>query len=742
VRTPLRPLVVAFAVGAAVMAVEVLTPRLVARHLGTSVVVWSATLAVFLGGLAGGNAAGGALADRFRPRPLLAARVTAAAGALLAVPALDRVAEDAFRGLPLLPRAIASIGAAGLLPAFLLGCVPPALATWALESAARAPGLRAGRVLGAVAAAGAAGGVAGTYATGFVLVPSTGTTEAIRAVATATLAAAVVPWLGRGPAATPNAGPGGATPGRTARPRAGVPDAPLSPRATSALAFVAGAALLVLEVLAGRTTAVSAGNGIYTWTSVIGGVLVALAVGNLVGGVLADRLGPRRALGLLLVLGSVLALATLWAPLVLEAALRGGAPLPVRLALGVLVAWGPVAAAIGAASTALARAAVPPGGATGTGSAVGRVYALGTAGAIAGGLLTSPALLPAVGSSGTVCAVALALAVAGVGAGRRAAWPWAGVAVAFGLAAALPLDVARSVGLALGVREDAPGTYVRESAYYRIRVDVDPETNPPDRRVRRMRLDALSQGRVDLDDPTWTGYGYEGAYAAVTERAAPRGRPLRALFVGGGPYAFPRWLRATFPDAAIEVAEIDPEVTRAARVALLLPHAETMRVAHEDARTFVRDLPPDAPAYDFVFGDAFDDVSVPHHLTTVEFARALKARMARDGVYVLNAIDAFDSGRFVGAVLATLARVFAHVGVVGLDRRRDWFDNFVVVASDRAVDLEGLTRDDPDSRDPARRLPLRRYGPSEVAALRERAGGLVLTDDHAPVENLLAPVLR
>ena len=54
-----RPAAVAFTTGAAVMTLELLAPRLVARHLGTSAIVWSATLAVFLGGLAAGNRAGG-----------------------------------------------------------------------------------------------------------------------------------------------------------------------------------------------------------------------------------------------------------------------------------------------------------------------------------------------------------------------------------------------------------------------------------------------------------------------------------------------------------------------------------------------------------------------------------------------------------------------------------------------------------------------------------------------------------
>src|SRR5207244_3439262 len=137
-------------------------------------------------------------------------------------------------------------------------------------------------------------------------------------------------------------------------------------------------------------------------------------------------------------------------------------------------------------------------------------------------------------------------------------------------------------------------------------------------------------------------------------------RPPRALFLGGGPYVFPRRLLAVRPDAVAEVAEIDPGVTRAATDAMGLPASPPFRVVHEDARTFVRDLPAGSPPYDLVYGDAFNAYSVPFHLTTVEFARAVKARMAPDGVYLVNVIDVFDSGLFVGAFRETLSRVFAH----------------------------------------------------------------------------------
>src|SRR5437879_1829227 len=118
------------------MAVELLVPRLVARHLGTTVVVWTSVLGVMLAGLAIGSVAGGALSDGYGPRRALAAVLALSSAAVAALPALDRLAADLLAGWPLLPRALAGAAASCLPAAVLLGGVAPAAAK---EAVARSP---------------------------------------------------------------------------------------------------------------------------------------------------------------------------------------------------------------------------------------------------------------------------------------------------------------------------------------------------------------------------------------------------------------------------------------------------------------------------------------------------------------------------------------------------------------------------------------------------------------------------
>jgi spermidine synthase len=256
--------------------------------------------------------------------------------------------------------------------------------------------------------------------------------------------------------------------------------------------------------------------------------------------------------------------------------------------------------------------------------------------------------------------------------------------------------------------------------------------------VRQMALDKLTHGFVDLEDPTWVGYDYELVAASVWKRAPRAGQGQRAFFIGGGPYTFQRRLLALDPRAHLVTSEIDPAVTSMAMARMgLVPHPGHL-VAHEDARLAlprVGNTPEER--FDVVFGDAFNDFSVPYHLTTLEFAREVRARLTPGGMYLVNVVDAWDSGLFLGAFHATLGEVFAHTAILSLGPRSDATrETFVLVAGDAPLPLDGLLDD------LGRPLDVVRYGEADLAALRARSGGLVLTDDFAPVEALLAPVAR
>jgi spermidine synthase len=81
-----------------------------------------------------------------------------------------------------------------------------------------------------------------------------------------------------------------------------------------------------------------------------------------------------------------------------------------------------------------------------------------------------------------------------------------------------------------------------------------------------------------------------------------------------------------YPNSHIEVIEIDPEVTKVAYTHLGLPSDTRIQTYNTDGRWFVMNC---RDKYDVVFTDAYNDLSIPYHLTTKEFAQQLKNIMQR-----------------------------------------------------------------------------------------------------------------
>ena len=79
-----------------------------------------------------------------------------------------------------------------------------------------------------------------------------------------------------------------------------------------ALAFFSSLCIMILELVSSRLVARHCGASLTVWTSVIGIILGGICLGNVLGGRLADRVEPRRAVGPLFALGSLLVLGCLW----------------------------------------------------------------------------------------------------------------------------------------------------------------------------------------------------------------------------------------------------------------------------------------------------------------------------------------------------------------------------------------------------------------------------------------------
>ncbi|MGW4502959.1 spermidine synthase [Micromonospora sp. NPDC004336] len=213
---------------------------------------------------------------------------------------------------------------------------------------------------------------------------------------------------------------------------------------------------------------------------------------------------------------------------------------------------------------------------------------------------------------------------------------------------------------------------------HRLELVVDPA-----RPTGRTLLAAgVEQSYVDVADPRHLHFEYVRRMAAAADLAAPPGRPLTVLHLGGGALTLPRYLAATRPGSAQLVVERDAAVVDlVTRELPALPAGVDVRVA--DARDALADAP--AGRYDLVLADIYRAARMPGHVATVEFAAEVARTLRPDGVYLVNVTD-LPPLVFARVQAATLRAVFADVCLVA-DRRMlrgRRYGNVVLAAAPRA----------------------------------------------------------
>jgi len=491
------------------------------------------------------------------------------------------------------------------------------------------------------------------------------------------------------------------------------PDPPPAPGALPgwlAVVLVAGtsAAVLVVEILAGRLLAPYVGVSLETYTAIIGTVLTGIALGAAAGGWAADRTDPRRLLPALLVVGGGLAIASI--PIVRSVARDIGRTEAAAGALAVsALAFIPAAAVLSAVPPVVVKLQLRDLSRTGT--TVGRLSAWSTAGAITGTFVTGFVLVAVAAVTTLIVVVGLLLAAAGA-----VLWVALRPRTRGGLAPPLALVALALAGAAV---TDSPCDV--ETRYYCASIV------PADDRAsgRVLVLDDLRHSYVDLDDPSHLGFWYTRRAADAIDAFAPSGA-LDVVSIGGGALTLPTWIRATRPGSVQVVLEIDPDLVELVADELGRAAAPGLDVVTGDGRSALRDLPDDSA--DVIVGDAFGGRAVPWHLTTVEFVRDLARVLRPGGIYVVNVIDG-PGQRFLRAAIATIAQVLPHVAVMRSGSLVDGGGgNAVIAAGQEPLDASAWDERRVRTRDHGAVLP-------DVASFAR--GATVLTDDRAPVDQLL-----
>jgi spermidine synthase len=434
---------------------------------------------------------------------------------------------------------------------------------------------------------------------------------------------------------------------------------------------------MALELVEGRIIARYLGASLYTWTSVIGVVLAGITIGNFLGGRIADRMPARQALSMLLGISSVICVIVIMLnESVGEWLWLWKLSWPVHIFTQIALVFMLPSILLGTISPVVAKMALDKG--LPRGRTVGDIYACGAAGSIIGTFLTGYYLIAALGTITIIWMVAAVLLLMAILYGARlwVLYIWAVIFIVLMTMGIAPSKWAERAGLAFGVRAPADPSILYETESQYSYIAVRQVSKNPDN--RRFLEDKLIHSEIIMGDVLNLLYFYSKVYAGLTEGLI-KGK-LSAMIIGGGGYAYPQYLEKRWPGSRIDVVEIDPAVTKAAIEAFGLSRNSSINTITMDARNYVDELlnrlrsGQEIPRYNFIYEDAFNDYSVPFQLVTKEFNDKIAKILTDDGIYMINAIDIFDSGKFIGALINTLKKTFPYVYIIGED---------AVVPSDR-----------------------------------------------------------
>jgi spermidine synthase len=468
---------------------------------------------------------------------------------------------------------------------------------------------------------------------------------------------------------------------------------------------------MIYEIVGSRVLGPYLGTSIFIWTSLIGIILGSLSLGYWLGGILADRKPSHSVLAWIILLAAIsIGITTLVKETFLAQLPHLVSGLKVQSVIASIFLFAPASIFLGMVSPYAVRLkirALQTSGAT-----VGRLYAISTVGSIAGTFAAGFYLIPAMGTTNILMAITILLAL---------------VSVTLFIPEKKTGNSIPSIMLIIitgyyyFANHSLARSYIDEDTQYNRVWIYDAVDQPSGKPIKFMRINNESSSAMFLDseEPVFP----YSRYYRLAEHFTPGFRS--ALILGGAAYSYPKYFLEKYPDATIDVVEIDPELTRMAREYFRLKDNSRMQIFHEDARTF---LNRGDRKYDVIYGDAYKSLyTIPWHLTTMEAAQKTSDMLNEGGCVLLNIISSVegDASAFLRAELATYREVFPYVFVFAVMDSEDMkvVQSTILIAVKSATE-PGLINEDPE---------LAGYLSHEVTELV--ATDLpVLTDELAPVD--------
>ena len=482
--------------------------------------------------------------------------------------------------------------------------------------------------------------------------------------------------------------------------------------------FVLNAAGMILELVASRLMSPYFGNSNFVWTAIIGIILLAGSLGNLIGGKISAKKNARYLTIMLLLLAAVyLAVTPMVDAPILSAIKAGNNGVQLSSVFSSIIFFLVPATILGIITPIIMKDQI--GKSEDKGKESGAITAIIAIGSLLGTFIGGFWIIPAIGTRMifVVLAVTIILMV-------PLFMPYSDIKSIklkwryfFAVLLAVIMTVASAITVN-GMTAQIEGSISIDTEYGRVIVE---------------------DGTIGEDAVRY--YKQSGAYSSATYLAEDKKYDLvfeylkkynemfkfldvtDTAMIGGAAYQYPKYYISNFKDKSMDVIEIDPMSTEIAKKYFYLDDLvrdfnteSTGRLGlyNDDGRVFLADS---TKKYDAILNDAFSGEVPVGTLATVEAAKIIRSRLNKNGVYMSNVLGAVSGhrGKFLRSEVKTLKTVFRHVYVMPVyeNATSNQYINWMVIATDgdtyvpKTVDIEITDKD------------------------------IVLTDDYCPIDSLI-----
>ena len=483
--------------------------------------------------------------------------------------------------------------------------------------------------------------------------------------------------------------------------------------------FLCGAVVMVFELVGSRVIGPFLGTSLFVWTSLIGVILASLSLGYYLGGRQADKKVSLSRLARIIFLAAICIVITIGIKDVLLLFLQKNVgEIRIAAVIASIVLFMPASIYLGMVSPYAAKLKLSS--LENTGRTIGNLYAISTTGSIFGTLFAGFYLIPFFGTNKLLMFLAIILVV---------------ISIVLSLKTNIKSKVSLLLFLVMGLISFIfldtllikNGFIDIDTSYNRVFI-TDSKQQAQNLTIRRMGINNECHSAMYLESDALVSE-YAKSYHLI-RHFYPDFK--NCLMLGGAGYSFPKSYLKTYPNAEIDVVEIDPKVTQLAKDYFKLKEDPRLTIFHNDGRTYLNHTDK---SYDVILGDAFNSsYSIPYQLTTQESAQKMYDILNEDGIVILNIISSIegDSGKFFRAEYATFKTVFPQLFVYPLHDSKNGhtIQNIFLIASKSKDKFYPFSNEVPELNNRLQKFWHNKV-PNDLP---------ILTDDFAPVDYYIGTV--